>query len=41
MYVNIIICSNKLSLFVLSTLNKEKKKKKKFFEQAPLYRCLN
>ena len=28
MYVNIIICSNELSLFVLSTLNKEKKKKK-------------
>ena len=29
MYVNIIICSNKLLLFVWSTLNKEMKKKKK------------
>ena len=28
MYVNIIICSNKLLLFVWSTLNKERKKKK-------------
>ena len=28
MYVNIIIYSNKLILFVWSTLNKEKKKKK-------------
>ena len=28
MYVNIIIYSNKLLLFVWSTLNKEKKKKK-------------
>ena len=29
MYVNIIIYSNKLLLFVWSTLNKEKKKKKR------------
>ena len=29
MYVNIIIYSNKLLLFVWSTLNKEKKKRKK------------
>ena len=29
MYVNIIIYSNKLLLFVWSTLKKEKKKKKK------------
>ena len=29
MYVNIIIYSNKLLLFVWSTLNKEKKEKKK------------
>ena len=33
MYVNIIIYSNKLLLFVWSTLNKEKKKKQHYFSK--------